>query len=140
MNSKRAMAQLLKHLTGLGVTHLPKVEVQVRRVAAEAARAAAPAEVPAAAGARRAVKPSAGTGGAAAVQPLRRIPGLEEWTERVGCVVRVRCLRLSECCQVRWRRRVSVRMPPVRLQLVAGCRRCSGWRTAGLRRSLVRAV
>lgn len=31
MNSKRAMAQLLKHLTGLGVTHLPKVELPVRR-------------------------------------------------------------------------------------------------------------
>jgi len=28
MNSKRAMAQLLKHLTSAGVTHLPKVEIQ----------------------------------------------------------------------------------------------------------------
>lgn len=36
MNSKRAMAQLLKHLTGLGVTHLPKVELPVRRSGAEA--------------------------------------------------------------------------------------------------------
>ena len=94
MNSKRAMAQLLKHLTGLGVTHLPKVELPVRRSGAEAvsgtadrgsgvasraggvAGAAGEAGV-GAAGVRRPSKPAAGTSAAAGLQPLRRVSVLE---------------------------------------------------------------
>ncbi|MFM7921060.1 MAG: hypothetical protein ACKPJJ_12600, partial [Planctomycetaceae bacterium] len=75
------MSQLLKHLTALGVTHLPKVEVQVqvRRAAGEVSRpVSAAADVSsAAAAARRPGKPAGGSGAAAVVQPLRRIPGLE---------------------------------------------------------------
>ena len=94
MNSKRAMAQLLKHLTGLGVTHLPKVELPIRRSGAEAvsgtadrgsgvasraggvAGAAGEAGV-GAAGVRRPSKPAAGTSAAAGLQPLRRVTVLE---------------------------------------------------------------
>lgn len=91
MNSKRAMAQLLKHLTGLGVTHLPKVEVQVRRVAAEAARAAAPAEVPAAAGAATCGEAVCGhrqgrCGAAAATNTGSGGSGRSGWGASSGCV------------------------------------------------------
>jgi DNA polymerase len=127
MNSKRAMAQLLKHLTGLGVTHLPKVELQVRRGVAEVSRAAvSAAEVPAATGTRRPVKPVAGTGATAVVPPLRRIPGLEG-VEGAGGVRRPEALPeiqrlLSGPLETAGQRQDAACAVA---QLVAGCRRCT---------------
>lgn len=140
MNSKRAMVQLLKSLTGLGVTHLPKVEVQLRRGVSESARppgagagagaGATPGkvatEVPAVSGTRRGVKPAAGSGAAAAVQPLRRIPGLEGVDGAAGVrrpVVLPEIERLLsgplETAGQRQEAACAV------AGLVAGCRRCT---------------
>ena len=48
MNTKRAMAQLLKHLSNAGVTHLPKVTIpKASRIGAPARPASAVAEAPA---------------------------------------------------------------------------------------------
>ncbi|MFM7167002.1 MAG: uracil-DNA glycosylase [Planctomycetaceae bacterium] len=132
MNSKRAMSQLLKHLTALGVTHLPKVEVQVqvqvRRAAGEVSRpvsAAADVSSAAAAAARRPGKPAGGSGAAAVVQPLRRIPGLEAaegggGVRRPEALPEVQRLLAGPLAGAGERQEAACALA----QLVAGCRRC----------------
>ena len=126
MNSKRAMAQLLKHLTALGVTHLPKVEVQLRRAAGEVSRpVAAAADVSTAPAARRPGKPAAGSGAAAVVQPLRRIPGLEVsdgggGVRRPDVLPEVQRLLAGPLESAGQRQEAACALS----QIVAGCRRC----------------
>jgi len=85
MSNKRAMAQLLKHLTGVGVTHLPKVDLARKKV--PAARGGSSASVAGSSSAVTVAEPVSGTSGLArrpakaapvpsTVKPLRRVPGL----------------------------------------------------------------
>ncbi|MFM8475868.1 MAG: uracil-DNA glycosylase, partial [Planctomycetaceae bacterium] len=101
MASKRAVAQLLQHLTAAGVTHIPKVELQKRVVVPTAEGPVAVSGV--AAGPLRTPGPTAGAqGGTAAgrgataaartappVKPLRRAAGLLAAEELEPSAVRI---------------------------------------------------
>ena len=84
MNSKRAMAQLLKHLAGTGVTHLPKVEIaKPSRLLAKTKGTAASAPVPASntvsaelpSAETQAVRPAQRLAAATSTAEIRRLAG-----------------------------------------------------------------
>ncbi|MFM7055434.1 MAG: uracil-DNA glycosylase [Planctomycetota bacterium] len=105
MTGKRAVAQLLQHLSAAGVTHVPKVDLQRRSPAAVADAAASPPGSSRAAGARPQSLAAAAAetiGGPAAVRgdsrtartaprpkPLRRASGLMAADELNASAVRV---------------------------------------------------
>lgn len=134
MSNKRAMAQLLKHLSSIGVTHVPKVELAKRRVSAAkgpsapaAADSSVTSEQPAgvAGTLRRPTKPAPMT---AVVKPMRRVPGLLDAEDLHPASVRVPEL-LPEVLQVRervYQTRESKEEALCGLKsAVAACQRCS---------------
>lgn len=99
MTSKRAVAQLLQHLSAAGITHLPRVDLQRRTVAPVAEEASGPRSVgrpgvvpavaaPAATPGRSAA-PRTAASAPASVRPLRRAPGLRGADELAPSAVRM---------------------------------------------------
>jgi uracil-DNA glycosylase family 4 len=134
MSNKRAMAQLLKHLSSIGVTHVPKVELAKRRVSA-ARGPSAPAAVDSSvtpeqpsgvAGTSR--RPTKSAPVTAAIKPMRRVPGMLDAEDLHPSSVRVPEL-LPEVVRVRERAYQTREAKEEALcglkSVVAGCQRCS---------------
>lgn len=134
MSNKRAMAQLLKHLSSIGVTHVPKVELAKRRVSAARGPSApgavdssvTPEQPSGVAGtSRRPTKPAPVT---TAVKPMRRVPGMLDAEDLHPSSVRVPEL-LPEVVRIRERAYQTREAKEEALcglkSVVAACQRCS---------------
>jgi len=133
MSNKRAMAQLLKHLSSIGVTHVPKVELAKRRVSAARGPLAAVASdssvtpeqpVGLSGPSRRSGQAAPVT---AVIKPMRRVPGMLDAEDLHPASVRIPEV-LSEVAQLRERTYQTREAKEEALcglkSTVAACQRC----------------